>query len=104
MASVAICSRAQNVHGRRKSEQGISLIGRYYFTRQAMTADQIRPVHQILNLAAVLVEKVAALKSQVDETSAERNFSPIAPMSMNPKLKRDGLRLNRFGIPKSAGF
>jgi hypothetical protein len=61
-----------------KSRSGI-VIGRYYFTRQARTLLKFAQSTNNPQLAAVLVEKATALKSQVDESSATPDLSPLAP-------------------------
>jgi hypothetical protein len=55
------------------------MIGRQYLAQQAMSL--LRFAHSTNNpqLAAVLVEKAADLKSQVDETRPARDLSPRAP-------------------------
>jgi hypothetical protein len=55
------------------------VVDRNYFTRQVMTL--LNFAHSTSNpkLAAVLVEKAAALKTQLDETSPARDLSPRAP-------------------------
>ena len=50
------------------------MIGRYYFTRQARTLLKFAQSTNNPQLAAVLVEKATALKSQVDEI--ERDTGP----------------------------
>jgi hypothetical protein len=58
---------------------GNVVIGRYYFTRQARTLLKFAQSTSNPQLAAVLVEKAAALKSQVDESNARPGLSPLAP-------------------------
>jgi hypothetical protein len=60
-------------------ERGTVVIGRYYFTRQARTLVKFAQSTSNPQLAAVLIEKAAALKSQVDESSAAPDLSPLAP-------------------------
>jgi hypothetical protein len=55
------------------------VVDRNYFTRQVKTL--LNFAHSTSNpkLAAVLVEKAAALKTQLDEASPPRDLSPRAP-------------------------
>ena len=55
------------------------MVDRNYFTRQVKTL--LNFAHSTSNpkLAAVLVEKAAALKTQRDEASPPRDLSPRAP-------------------------
>ena len=55
------------------------MIGRQYLVSQATAL--LRFAHATKNpyLAAVLIEKAAHLKSQVDETVPSRDLSPKAP-------------------------
>jgi len=55
------------------------VIGRQYFVRQAATLLEFAQSTTNPQLAAVLVEKAAALKSQVDEANARPDLSPLAP-------------------------
>jgi hypothetical protein len=55
------------------------VIGRHYFTRQATTLLKFASSTTNAQLAAVLVEKAADLKSQVDETEPLRDQSPRPP-------------------------
>jgi hypothetical protein len=55
------------------------VIGRQYFVRQATTLLKFANSTTNAKLAAVLVEKAANLKSQVDETSPPPDQSPRAP-------------------------
>ena len=54
------------------------MIGRYYFTRQATTLLKFAKSTNNPHLAAVLIEKAADLKAQVDETMSP-DPSPLAP-------------------------
>jgi len=54
------------------------VVGRSYFTRQATTLLKFAKSTNNPDLAAVLIEKAADLKSQVDETTAP-DPSPLAP-------------------------
>ena len=63
------------------------VIGRYYFTRQARTLLKFAQSTSNPELAAVLIEKAAALKSQVDESSAAPDLSPLAP-DVEPETRR----------------
>jgi hypothetical protein len=54
------------------------VVGRSYFTRQATTLLKFAKSTNNPDLAAVLIEKAADLKSQVDETMAP-DPSPLAP-------------------------
>lgn len=56
-----------------------SVIGRRYLTRQAATLLKFANSTTDPQLAAVLVEKAANLKSQVDETEQPRDQSPWPP-------------------------
>jgi hypothetical protein len=55
------------------------VIGRNYFTRQAMTLLKFAKSTTNPDLAAVLVEKAADLKSQIDEACPPPDPSPEAP-------------------------
>ena len=54
------------------------MVGRNYFTRQAATLLMFAKSTNNPDLAAVLIEKAADLKSQVDETMPP-DPSPLAP-------------------------
>jgi len=54
------------------------VVGRSYFTRQATTLLKFAKSTNNPDLAAVLIEKAADLKSQVDETMSP-DPSPLAP-------------------------
>jgi hypothetical protein len=56
-----------------------TMIGRRYWTRQAMTVLKFATLTKNPELAAVLIEKAAELKSQVDDTSPPKDVSPRAP-------------------------
>jgi len=58
---------------------GTIVIGRQYFARQATTLLRFANSTTNAELAAVLIEKAANLKSQVDETSPPPDQSPWAP-------------------------
>jgi hypothetical protein len=58
---------------------GNVVIGRYYFTRQVRTLLKFAQSTNNPQLAAVLVEKAAALQSQVDLSNARPGLSPHAP-------------------------
>ena len=55
------------------------MVGRNYFTQQVKTL--LNFAHSTSNpeLAAVLVEKAAALQTQLDAASPSRDLSPRAP-------------------------
>ena len=55
------------------------MIGRQYFARQATTLLKFANATTNARLAAVLIEKAANLKSQVDETRPPSDQSPRAP-------------------------
>jgi hypothetical protein len=55
------------------------MIGKRYWTRQAMTVLKFATLTKNPELAAVLIEKAADLKSQVDDTSPPKDVSPRAP-------------------------
>jgi hypothetical protein len=57
----------------------LSVIGRQYFARQAKTLLKFANSTTNPQLAAVLIEKAANLKSQVDETEPPRDQSPWPP-------------------------
>jgi hypothetical protein len=54
------------------------VVGRSYFTRQATTLLKFAKSTKNPDLAAVLIEKAADLKSQIDETMPP-DPSPLAP-------------------------
>jgi hypothetical protein len=58
---------------------GKIVIGRDYFVRQAATLLKFAKATTNPQLAAVLIEKAADLKSQVDERSTTPDPSPQAP-------------------------
>jgi hypothetical protein len=64
---------------------GNIVIGRQYFARQATTLLKFANSTTNAKLAAVLVEKAANLKSQVDETSPPADQSPRAPDVETPR-------------------
>jgi hypothetical protein len=55
------------------------MIGKQYLARQATALLKFAHTTKNPQLAAVLVEKAAYLKSQVDETIPSRDLSPRAP-------------------------
>jgi hypothetical protein len=55
------------------------MIGRRYLARQAQALLQFAVSTTNPQLAAVLLEKAAAFKSQVDEASPSPDLSPRAP-------------------------
>ena len=55
------------------------MVGRSYFTRQATTLLKFARSTNNPALAAVLIEKAADLKSQVDTTTPPPDQSPRAP-------------------------
>ena len=55
------------------------MIGKDYFARQAATLLRFAKATSNPQLAAVLIEKAADLKSQVDEASTTPDPSPQAP-------------------------
>jgi hypothetical protein len=61
------------------AERGTVVIGRYYFTHRASTLLKFAQSTTNPQLAAVLVEKAAALKSQLDESNARPDLSQLAP-------------------------
>ena len=63
------------------------MIGRHYFTRQARTLLLFAQSTNNPQLAAVLVEKAAALKSQIDESNTTADLSPLAP-DVEPETRR----------------
>jgi hypothetical protein len=58
---------------------GNIVIGRQYFTQQATTLLKFAKSTRNPELAAVLIEKAAALKSRVDETGTRPDRSPLPP-------------------------
>ena len=72
------CRLARDVfcgHGRYGESR---VVGRSYFTRQATTLLKFAKSTKNPDLAAVLIEKAADLKSQIDETMPP-DPSPLAP-------------------------
>jgi hypothetical protein len=63
----------------------VSVIGRRYFARQAATLLKFANSTTNPQLAAVLVEKAAHLKSQVDETDPPPDQSPRPPDVETPR-------------------
>jgi hypothetical protein len=55
------------------------VVGRSYLTRQAATLLKFAKSTQNPELAAVLIERAAELKLQVDETMPAVDQSPVAP-------------------------
>jgi hypothetical protein len=55
------------------------MIGRQYLARQAMSLLKFAHATNNPQLAAILVERAAHFKSQVDETIAPHDLSPRAP-------------------------
>jgi hypothetical protein len=55
------------------------MIGRQYLARQATSLLKFARTTKNPQLAAVLIEKAAHLKSQVDDTVPSRDLSPKAP-------------------------
>lgn len=55
------------------------MIGKDYFARQATTLLKFAQSTRNPELAAVLIEKAADLKSQLDEASMRPDPSPLAP-------------------------
>jgi hypothetical protein len=55
------------------------MIGKRYWTRQAVTLLKFATLTKNPELAAVLIEKAADLKSQVDDTNPTKDVSPRAP-------------------------
>ena len=54
------------------------MIGRRYWTRQAMTLLKFASLTKNPEFAAVLIEKAADLKSQVDDANPPKDVSPRA--------------------------
>jgi hypothetical protein len=61
-----------------KSGENI-VIGRQYFLRQAATLLEFARSANDPELAAALIEKASNLLSQIDESSARPDLSPLAP-------------------------
>jgi hypothetical protein len=55
------------------------VVGRHYFTRQAVTLIKFAQSTSDPKLAAALVEKASDLKSQSDETRPPADLGPHAP-------------------------
>jgi hypothetical protein len=55
------------------------VVGRSYFTRQATTLLKFAKSTNNPELAAVLIERAADLKSQLDERMPAPDQSPLAP-------------------------
>jgi len=55
------------------------VVGRSYLTRQAATLLKFAKSTNNPDLAAVLIERAADLKSQLDETMPPADQSPLAP-------------------------
>ena len=55
------------------------MIGKQYLARQATSLLKFAQTTKNPQLAAVLIEKAAHLKSQVDDTIPSRDLSPKAP-------------------------
>jgi len=66
--------------------RGGIVIGRQYFARQATTLLKFANSTTNAKLAAVLVEKAAHLKSQVDETGPPPDQSPRPPDVETPRF------------------
>ncbi len=66
--------------------RGSIVIGRQYFTRQATTLLRFANSTTNAKLAAVLVDKAADLKSQVDETEPPPDQSPRPPDVETPRF------------------
>ena len=64
---------------RARTLRGSTVVGRSYFTRQATTLLKFAKSTNNPELAAVLIERAADLKSQVDETMPVTDPSPLAP-------------------------
>ena len=56
-----------------------TMIGRRYWTRQAMTLLKFASLTKNPEFAAVLIEKAADLKSQVDDANPPKDVSPRPP-------------------------
>jgi len=63
------------------------VIGRDYFTRQAATLLKLAKSTHDPNLAAVLIDKAADLKSQVDESDLPDDPVPLAPDVEQPAAR-----------------
>ncbi len=59
--------------------RGSRVVGRSYFTRQATTLLKFAKSTNNPELAAVLIERAADLKSQLDERMPAPDQSPLAP-------------------------
>jgi hypothetical protein len=57
----------------------VTVIGRWYFVRQAATLVEFAQSTNDPKLAATLVEKAANLLAQIDESDARPDLSPRAP-------------------------
>jgi hypothetical protein len=57
----------------------IHVIGKAYFVRQAAILFRFAKVTKDPKISAALMEKVADLKLQVDDRSASRDLTPLAP-------------------------
>jgi hypothetical protein len=55
------------------------VIGRQYFTRQAATLVEFARATHDPELAAALIEKASDFLSQIDESSATPDPTPLAP-------------------------
>ena len=66
--------------------RGSIVIGRQYFARQATTLLKFANSTTNAKLAAVLIEKAAHLKSQVDETGPPPDQSPRPPDVETPRF------------------
>jgi hypothetical protein len=75
----------REVLGLGQSWKEITVAGRSYFTRQAKTLLEFAKSTSNRELAAFLVEKAAALKTQVDESSPPPDLSPRAP-DVSPEM------------------
>ncbi|SRR5260370_20035940 len=71
------CFRVGYLRGAHK--RGSAVVDRQYLVRQALTLLKFGKATSDPNVAAGLIEKAADLKSQVDETSAPLDLSPLAP-------------------------
>ena len=59
--------------------RGSSVIGRQYFVRQATTLLKFAKSTSDPNLAAAVMEKAAALKSEADRARPPAELTPLAP-------------------------
>ena len=55
------------------------MIGRRYWTRQVRTLLKFASLTKNPEFAAVLIEKAADLKSQVDDANPPKDVSPLPP-------------------------